>query len=468
MGTDGVEGARNGDTVNLRQVLATLRAAWWIPVVALTVGGVAAVGVNAVITPRYTAETQLFVSVGEGSSTSEVLQGTQLSQERVASYTQLLTGVELARRVIGELDLREEPEDLAERVMATTRPETVLIDVAVEDTSPEQAQRIAQAIADVFPEMVSDLETAGVHAAPIAVTVVNPPALPTEPSSPNATRNIAMAALTGLLIGVGAVLLRERLDRTVKAPAQAEALSSAPVIGVVVRDREIETGHVIAAGTQSASGESYRQVRTNLQFLSVDSPPKTIMVTSPMPSEGKTTLVVNLARVLADAGRRVLVLEADLRRPTMSRYLGLVGGVGVTAVLTGAADIEEVVQTYAHGPFSVIAGGATPPNPGELLMSEAMSDLLLKLREEYDIVLVDAPPVLAVADTAGFAPMVDGVLLSVRYGGTRTDQLQQAATALSRVGAKTLGVVLNLVPPSADIAAVQEYGYASPPPGTAE
>jgi receptor protein-tyrosine kinase len=430
----------------------------------MLVGGLAAVGINAVVAPKYTAETQLFISVNEGSSTSDVLQGTQLSQQRVASYTQLLTGVELAKRVIAELDLGDKPDELAERVTATTRPETVLIDVTVEDTSAQRAQQIAQTIDEEFPRMVAELETAGVRTAPVAVTIVSPPDLPTEPSSPNVLRNIAVAALAGLLVGVGGVLLRERLDRTVKTPEQAEALSGAAVIGVVVRDRAIETEHVISTGEPSAPAEDYRQVRTNLQFLSVDSPPKTIMVTSAMPSEGKTTLVVNLARVLADAGRRVVVLEADLRRPAVSRYLGLVGGVGVTAVLTGAAASEEVTQTYADGPFWVIAAGATPPNPGELLGSAAMSDLLLKLREQYDIVLVDAPPMLAVADAAGFAPMVDGVLLTVRHGSTGTEQLQQAATALQRVGARTLGVILNLVPPTAENTSARQYGYSSTSP----
>ncbi|WP_448642929.1 CpsD/CapB family tyrosine-protein kinase [Geodermatophilus sp. URMC 63] len=217
--------------------------------------------------------------------------------------------------------------------------------------------------------------------------------------------------------------------------------------------------HTIDHAPNTRTAEDYRQLRNNLQFLKVDEPPKVIMVSSALPSEGKTTAVVNLGLALADAGRRVTIVEADLRKPKVTRYLGMVGGVGLTNILSGSADLDDVVQKHGTGDLHVIAAGPTPPNPGELLSSSHMFSLLDKLRGQNDFVLVDAPPLLPVADSTGLSVYMDGVLLSVRYGSTHKEQLQQAAATLERVGATLLGVILNIVPPKAELATAYGYGY---------
>jgi capsular exopolysaccharide synthesis family protein len=173
--------------------------------------------------------------------------------------------------------------------------------------------------------------------------------------------------------------------------------------------------------------------------------------------------VINLGLALAEAGRRVTVVEADLRRPKVTRYLGLVGGVGLTNILAGTADVAEVIQYYGEDGLGVIAAGSTPPNPSELVASASMAELLEKLRASNDFVLIDSPPILPVADATGLAVIVDGVLLTVRYGSTRTDQLEQAAATVQRVGARTLGVILNIVPPKAEIASALGHGYGYDP-----
>jgi receptor protein-tyrosine kinase len=231
------------------------------------------------------------------------------------------------------------------------------------------------------------------------------------------------------------------------------------VIGVVLRDPALESKHVLDRTKMTAVAEDYRHLRANLQFIDVDQPPKVIMVSSAIPSEGKTTVVINLAVALAETGRKVTVVEADLRRPRITRYLGMVGGVGLTNVLAGTADLTDVTQYYGEHGLAVIAAGPTPPNPGELMASASMAEVLDKLRASNDFVLVDAPPLLPVADATGLAVVVDGVLLSVRYGATRSDQLEQAAAIVQRVGAKMLGVILNFVPPKAEIATALGHGY---------
>jgi capsular exopolysaccharide synthesis family protein len=450
----------DGDVVEFREVLAALRATWWLPLLGILAGGGVAVGVSLLQTPLYTSSTQLFVSTTAATSTSDVLSGSQFSQQRVTSYAQLLTGEQLAGRVIDRLGLTMTPKRLAQEIGATAVPDTVLIDVTVTDPSPSQAQRIAEAVGSEFGAMSAQLERVNANGvSPVKVTVTQAPDLPTTASSPRLLLNLAVGLLLGLLLGVGVAIARARLDRTVKDPEEAAELARTSVIGTVLRDQALEKRHTIDRGAGSRTAEDYRQLRTNLQFLSVDEPPKVIMVSSAIPAEGKTTVVINLAIALVDAGRRVVVLEADLRRPKVTSYLGMVGDVGLTNVLAGNAGIDDVGQNYREG-LTVIAAGPLPPNPGELLASGHMAALIDKLRGEYDYVLIDAPPLLPIADSSGLAAHTDGVLLTVRYGSTRKDQLRQAATTLHRVGARTLGVVLNIVAPKADVATAYGYGYA--------
>jgi receptor protein-tyrosine kinase len=448
-----------GLRMEFRDVLAALRAGWWLAAMGLVIGSLAALGVSLLMTPQYSAHTQLFVSTDDSSSTSAVFQGSQFSQDRVSSYAELLGGEELAARVVAGLKLDMSPGRLVSAIDVSTVPQTVLLNVAVTDPSPGQAQRIAQEIGVQFPQMVTQLETTSSGASPVKVAVVHPPGLPTVPSSPQTLLNVVLGAFVGLLFGAVAAITRARLDRSVKKSDEAAQLAGAPVMGVVLRHAGLESSHVVDRNRMTRVAEDYRQLRANLQFLDVDEPPKVIMVSSCLPSEGKTTAVINLALALAEAGRKVVVVEADLRRPKITRYLGMVGGVGLTNILAGTADVADVTQHYGEDGLAIIAAGPTPPNPSELVASASMAELLEKLRASNDFVLVDSPPILPVADSTGLAVLVDGVLLSVRYGSTRKDQLQQAAATLQRVGARTLGVILNIVPPKAEIAQALGHGY---------
>ncbi|NEM05942.1 polysaccharide biosynthesis tyrosine autokinase [Geodermatophilus normandii] len=446
--------------MNLRDVLSALRAHWWMPLLGIVLGAGAALGLVLLQTPLYTSSTQLFVSTTASTSSADAYQGGQFSEQRAASYARLAAGEELAGRVVDRLELEMTPGEVSSAVTATALPGTVLIDVDVTDESAQRAQQIAEALGTEFPALVQELEAPSDDGAPLVrVTVTDEPEAPQVPSSPNPVQNVVLGVLVGALLGALAAVARRRLDRSVKDPEEAAALAGAPVIGTVLRDDTLERQHVVGRTSSARAAEDFRLLRTNLQFLNVDEPPKVIMVTSALPSEGKTTAVVNLALALAESGRRVTVLEADLRRPKVTRYLGLVGGVGLTNVLAGTADLDDVVQRHGDGALSVVGSGPTPPNPGELLASSHMSALLDKLRGASDFVLIDAPPLLPVADAVGLSVLTDGVLLSVRYGSTRTDQLEQAAASLQRVGARVLGVILNIVPPRAEFAPAYGYGY---------
>lgn len=448
-----------GTRVELKEVLAVLRAAWWLPVLGLLVGGLAALGLSLLQTPLYTSNTQLFVSTSTPGTSSDVLEGSQFSQERVASYAELLTGEELAGRVIASQGLDLSPADLASEISASAVPSTVLINVSVTDPSPTGARDIAAAVGQEFVSLVDELETPNTGTSPVKVTITDRPEVPSAASSPQSGRSLTLGMVLGLVVGAAVAILRSRLDRSVRSSDAAAEVAGAPVIGVILRDDALREHYTIGRNDPSATAEAFRQLRTNLQYINVDEPPKVIMVSSAVPAEGKTTVAVNLALTLAEAGRRVVLVEADVRRPRVTRYLGMVGGAGLTNILAGSAEVGEVLQTYGDNGMSVIAAGPTPPNPSELLSSAQMSELLSVLRRGNDYVLVDAPPVLPVADASALAVLVDGVLVSIRYGSTRKDQVQQTRVTLDRVGARTLGVVLNSVPPRAETSAAYGYGY---------
>ncbi len=441
-----------------RAVWSALRMRWRTSVAGLLVGTAIAGAISILLGPSYTTTMQFFVSTADSASMSDAFQGNQFAHQRVASYAGLVTGDTLATRIVDSLDLELSPDEVAAKIEATTVTGTVLLYVSVTDSSQERAERIAAALGEEFPALVADLETTSDAAGtPVNVEFADRPGAAIAPSPPLAVRNVFLGALLGLLLGAAVSIGRTLLDRSVTEPDDAEEIAGAPVIGIVFHDEMLREGHTIERA-ESRTAEQYRQLATSLQYLDVDEPPKVIMVSSPVPAEGKTTMVVNLAIALADAGHRVTIVEADLRRPKVVEYLELVSGAGVTNVLAGSADLEDVVQVVGGGDLRVIAAGPTPPNPSRLLGSSQMAVLLDKLRGDNDYVLVDAAPLLPVADSRGLAAHVDGVLLSVRHGSTTKDQLGEAARALEGVGATTLGVVLNMVPPRGDLAAAHAYG----------
>jgi capsular exopolysaccharide synthesis family protein len=448
-----------GIPVEPRAVWSALRRGWWICAAGLLIGGGIAFGVSLLIGPRYSTQMQFFVSTTGSTSTSDAFQGGQLAQQRVASYTGLLTGKDLATRVVDRLDVPLTPAELAGEISATTVTGTVLIDVTVTDPSPVRAEQIANALGTEFPRLVSSLESASDPAAPtVNVALTDAPGPAVQPSPPLSVRTTVLGAVLGLLVGAGLAVARTMLDRSLTEQEDAVRLGGAPVIGVVFRDDSL--GRRRPDERQSGrAAEQYRQLRSNLQFLNVDAPPRVVMVSSAVPSEGKTTTVVNLAIALADAGHRVTVVDADLRRPKVTETLDLVPGVGLTNVLAGTAAVEEVVQRFGDRDLFVIGAGPTPPNPGELLGSGQMRLLLEKLRSENDYVLVDAAPLLPVADSWGLAAHTDGVLLVVRHGRTRKEQFAEAAAAVRRVGSTALGTVMTVVPLRGELAAAHAQGY---------
>jgi non-specific protein-tyrosine kinase len=253
---------------------------------------------------------------------------------------------------------------------------------------------------------------------------------------------------------------RHSLDVTVKTAEQAEDAAGTALLGAVPFDPSSARSEVISASTpDSHHAEAYRQVQTSMQFMDADRATKVVVVTSCVPEEGKSTTACNLAISLSEAGKRVLLIDGDLRRPRAARYLGLPSGAGLTSVLVGQAELDDVVQSWNNNTFDVLASGPVAPNPSKLVGSQHMRQLLDRLRERYDMVLIDAPPVLPVADAVMLASAADGAVLVVRHGKTRRDQLVKAAATLRRAEVDVLGAVLNFAPRRGPDS--YYYGYAS-------
>ncbi len=414
----------------------------------MLVGVLGAVIYSLLTTPLYQASTRLFVSTMSGSSLSDVYQGNLLSQERVLSYTELLTGETLAQRTIDKLGLDMKAEDLQSELQASAKPNTVLIDVKVLDESPVRARDIANALSDEFVVMVRELETPESGTSPNARVIVEQRAsIPEYPVIPNTPRNLALGLAAGVLIGVGIAVLRDHLDNTVKSPQILEEIASTSVVGYIPLDKSLRKTPTLSFDTDnSATAEAFRKLRTNLQFLAVDNPPRLIVITSSSPSEGKSTTAINIALALAEADHNVVLVDGDLRLPRLAKHLDLVGQVGFSTVLRGGASLEEVLQPTKFPRLTVLTAGLTPPNPSELLGSLSANKILSELRTQFDYVIVDSSPLLAVTDGAVLAANADGALIVARSGKTRRDHLSHAVGMLNDVGASLLGAVLTMIP----------------------
>lgn len=447
--------------MNIQDFVKLVRNRWVTIAVTALITILAAVAYTLTQTPLYQASTRLFVSTTSGSSTSDLYNGNRLSQERVLSYSQLLMGETLAQRTIDRLQLDTDAKELKSKVAAKSKPNTVLIEVSVLDTSPVQARDIANALSDEFVVMAKELETPIQGARPEARVVVEQRAsIPEYPVVPKKRRNIALSVILGGLLGIGLAVLRERLDNTVKSQEIVEEITGTGAVGYIPFDKDIVEHPAISFDNDNSStAEAFRKLRTNLQFLTVDHPPRVIVVTSASPGEGKSTTAINIALALAEADNNVVLVDGDLRRPRLAKYLDVLGSVGVSTVLSGAAPLGEVLQQTKFPMLTVVAAGLTPPNPSELLGSLAAEKMLSELRAQFDYVIIDSAPVLAVTDGAILAAKSDGALVVVRAGKTRRDQLAHAIGMLNDVGATLLGAVLTMMPTRGSGAYSYNYYY---------
>ena len=421
----------------------------------------------------YEAQTQLFVSTAGSSDSSALLSGSNFTQERVVSYADVITTPTVLDPVVKTLQLNTTAAKLGDQITATVPLNTVMTQVAVQNTNPQ----VAAAVGQQFTKTVADLESVNKgQPSPVKVTVVSSPTVPTAPVSPKKTTNLALGVVLGLLLGLGLALLRDILDTSIKNEKDCALVTDATVIGGIGFDPEASKHPLIVqADPHSPRAEAFRTLRTNLQFVDAANHPRSIVFTSSVPAEGKTTTTANLAITMAAGGARVCVVEGDLRRPGLLEYMGMDGSVGLTNVLIGQAELGDVLQQFAETSVYVVGAGSVPPNPSELLGSAAMIETLRALETRFDMVIIDTPPLLPVTDAAVLSTIAGGTVVVVGVGRVDRDHLARSLQSLETVNGRVLGLVMNMVPTRGPDGYSYYQGYApesqrqtSPRPKTRE
>ncbi len=441
------------------EFLLVLKKRWLYVLLPTLLGFGAAAAVSYAATPIYQATASVYFSLPYGESASDLFQGSNYTQKQLSSYATLATLPVVLEPVVEKLNLPVAAADLVRSVDAVASNDTVLIEIRASDSSADEAAAVANAVADQLAVVVRDLSPKGANGQPsVDVSIVAQAIPPSIPSSPNSRRNMAAGLLGGLFLGVLLALTRDRLDTRVRAPKDLPA--GITRLATIPFDKAAQKSPLITVGRgRSGRTEVFRSLRTNLQFVDVAQPAQVIVITSSVAGEGKSSTATNLAIVFSEAGKNVLLIDADLRRPRVSEYMGLEGSVGLSNVLVGQAPIEDAVQSWGSDHLSVLASGSLPPNPSELLGSSNMATMLRSLRRNYDLILIDAPPLLPVTDAAVAAVQADGVVLVVRHGKTTRNQLGSAAQSLHAVDARILGVVINMAPPKGSDAGLRYDGY---------
>jgi polysaccharide biosynthesis transport protein len=384
-----------------------------------------------------------------------------------------------------QLETSKAVDHLKQRYLAALQRETMLR--AAFDKQKQEANKLNESAIEysilkrdvdsnrtLYEGLLEKLKEAGVTAGLRSnnFRIINAARVPSSPSEPNIPRNLSFALVLGVISGIGLAFMLENMDNTVRTPEQAQSISGLPSLGMIPLGSKSVHGasgkrlaltpakEVVETVTQirpqSQMAESYRALRTSLLLSNLGAPPKVIMVTSARPQEGKTTTSINTAIVLAQKGVRVLLVDADLRRPSVHKALGMGPRSGLSNVLTGSATLQQTITTSPILPnLLIIPAGTPPPNPAELLASSNMRDLIAELRQQFDHIVIDTPPTLSVTDAVVLSPRADATILVIRSGHTTKQALRRARDILTQVNAHVAGVLLNAV----DLTSPDYYYY---------
>ena len=456
---------------------AARRWAWLI----ILLGAIAAITAAAVSyeLPRvYEAQTVALVNpkqLAPQTSTDPGLGTGVTTDTLLATYVRLVNATPTARKLIADGIPRSE-DQLKGSITAVAEKNTTLIDIVVHDQDPQVALAIAQDVVPAFNTSLRELQAS--NAAPGSTTPrldalvpwEVPSKAPTTPVSPRTRTNIAVALAAGLILGAALAAWLEFLDKSLKSEADVRIKLGLPLLGAVLfkkrsrgfsNDRE-GVALVTVTHPKDPISEAYKAIRTNLMFNSLDRKLRTIVVSSTMPGEGKTITACNLAVTLAQAGNRVILVDADFRRPELHRVFHRSRNEGLGNFILGEVDESEMLLTTVVPNLRILCSGLTPPNPSELLGSARMAATIEKLKTAADIIVFDTPPVGAVTDATVLAARTDGMILVVERGRTPVDGILQAKARLDAVGANILGVVLNKVR-SGDAGSYYYYKYYAEP-----
>jgi capsular exopolysaccharide synthesis family protein len=464
--------------VGLRNYADVLRRRKWVVIAAFAFAVLAAVLLSLAQRPVHRSESKILIGQ-EG--TTILPQYSNVTQTYTATMADLLRSNDLAARVIRQLNLDDTPEHLLSKVDVSINPETSVIKLTVDMHKPEEARRINAAFGNIFSRLVAARlgQANPQEGTPrLTATVWDPAHVLPRKVAPRPVRNVVIAGVLGLVLGLLAAFMRDHFDRGLRTREMVEGAFGVPVIAQIpfAKFRKKDRRIVFWQGVGEVA-EAFRGLRANLQYLAVKRPLRTILFTSASPQQGKTTVAANLALAIARSGATTIVLEADLRRPRLDdAFETSPHPLGLTSVLVGNADLEDAVvdmtlptgqlpggaRAERDGRLSYLPAGPQPPNPSELLSSLQMRKLLDQLALSYDYVLIDSPPVLLVADALELARHVDGVVLVVRRNNATTDDARELRALVERLDVNLVGVVFTDVTPAGSYGTYG--GYRDVPP----
>ena len=416
-------------------------------IVMIAAGGLGGVGVYLLLPDEYTSQTELFVSTVEASNPDQKQIASAFVQERLRTYVDLADSRLVLEPVIRDLDLKISPEKLAEYVTASSDHGTVLLTVSATATTPGGAARVSEAVADSLTTTITDLESRhGKAQSGIRLAVANDASVPSSASGPAQWLCAAIGILLGAALGIALALFRSAVDSKIRDITGVREVTAAPILASVpVRNESSAHPEPTAIHQDSPYAEAIRRLRANLRFARVEDSNNVIEVTSSVPSEGKTSTSVNLAISLAQSGQRVVLVDVDLRQPAVADRLGLENSAGLTTALLGTADVHDLLQPWGQDELYVLTAGDKVSNPVELIDSRSMSKLMTVLRNDFDTVILDCPPVLPVADGLLLAKMAGRIIHVIAVNETSRNELEEALNDLSVVETP-LSLVVNKVP----------------------
>lgn len=448
------------------------RVRWLAVPLCLAAGATVATQYTAAQDPVYRAEAMVLLTV-RGGSVGELVTGGTVSQDQVTFYADVVTTEVVLDPVISELGLDVDASTLAGRMDVQSESNTVVLRIGVRDRSGPRAAQIAGSVAERFQAVVETLAPKRTDGRPpVAARLVSTGELSSARVSPQPRANLAVGLLVGLAIGLALLIPLRRVSRPVSSRDLVARVTDVPVIGSIIHNPGAEH-RPLNARSRLARPEAYRMLRTTLRLRRPDESDLCLVVTSSVHGEGRSSTTVDLGLSMAHTARRVLLVDADLDRPGLTALLRMDGSVGLAQVLAGEAEPEDAIRTWRtptlldHS-MDVLPAGLPVPGAGQLLSSTAMDELLVRLRNRYDRILIDTGPLLAAADGAVLAARTDGALLLVDSRRTRQRELAEAVTRLEMAGATLVGVVLTRVPPPTTGAGVTRAAAdPAPAPATA-
>lgn len=429
--------------LNILQILTLLLRKWWLVVLCCLFIAGSCFGVSKyLLVPKYESSVLIYVN-NLSFAEDNRLSGSDIdaSQSLVETYMVILNTHQMLSQLISQAEVELSVEQVGDMISASTVKGTGMLRVKVTGTDAETVYRLAQAIGTEFPGKVEQILTGS------GAALAEPARMPYRPISPNVMRNTVSGAMSGFVMGCSLLLLYAMFDLTLRREEQLTEILNYPVLARIPEHASDGTGRNMVGQRLSPKGqEGYKTLRTSLEYaLAHAKGSRVVSVSSAMAGEGKSTSAANLAFALSQLNRRVLLLECDLRRPSLHEKLPLSAGPGLSEYLCGQAVLEDVIRLcdLRDGSFFAVRAGRVPPNPSELLNSQRMEELIRQLRRDFDDIILDLPPVGEVSDALNVAQYSDGTVLVVRRNYCNTQRLRAAVRQFEDLDARILGVVLN-------------------------